>query len=244
MFRQIGILCFLSVFLCMAAPAAAFLPDDEVLQEELDKQYGALSSWEAEMTFPDFPGVAVHLWYARGKWRQQWTPENALAVGRGFSTVALCTRGEFAKSPMFLWMVPNAVTSWRSWGVAADKRSFGFCDGSPCILFGAGPGDETSPAVRLNNEDLSPILIRYMADGILTSVQYGDYRTYGGFRVPQSVRVTIGAEYILDARVKWLGANRADGEELYVREAVDTPCEAPPAPFDILRDAFKYPRAR
>lgn len=245
MFRLIGFFGFM-LMLFAAMPAAAFLPDDEGLQEELDKRYGAMTSWEAEMTFPAYPDVKAHLWYARGKWRQEWTADSkAVAVGRGFNVVARCTDGEFAKSPLFVWMVPNQVASWNSWGADSATRSFGFCDGTPCLSLGAEPDDATATVVQLNNEDMSPILIRFLSGNTLTSVEYADYRTLGGFRVPQTVRVTIGAEHVLETRVKWIAVNRADGEELYARDGMDaSPCETPSEPFDLLRDAFHYPQPR
>ena len=245
MFRLAVLIGFIGLFLFFAAPASAFLPDDVALQDGLQKEYGALSSWEAEMTFPEFPDVSVHLWYTRGKWRQEWAAgDKAVAVGRGGNVTGLCTGGDFAQSPMFIWMVPNQVATWRSWGADNATRSLGFCGSEPCLLFGAEPGDETSPSVQLNNEDLSPILIRFMSGDKLTSVHYGDYKTLGGFRVPQSVRVTIGSDHVLEAKVKWIAVNRADSEELYSRDSVDKLCATPPPPFDLLRDAFKYPQAR
>ncbi len=50
---------------------------------------------------------------------------------------------------------------------------------------------------------------------------------------------------MLEAKVKWIAVNRADGEELYARDALDTaPCAVPPTPFDVLRDSFRYPMVK
>ncbi|QGY40690.1 hypothetical protein GM415_11330 [Pseudodesulfovibrio cashew] len=235
------------LFVCLfALPAAAFVPDDGELAAQVRKIYGPLSSWEAEMTFPEYPGVAVHLWYARGKWRQEWRAgTSAVAVGRNGNVVAECTPDGFPLSPMFVWMTPDPVGTWKSWGVDNATRNFGFCDEQPCYLLGAEPGDETLPTVRLNNEDMAVLLVRYASGGGMISVGYGDYRTLGGFRVPQTVTTTFADGQVLEAKVKWIAVNRADGEELYDRDSVGgTPCLAPPAPFDLLRDAFRYPQPR
>ncbi len=234
------------VFVCLfALPASAFTPDDGELAQLLHRNYGALSSWEAEMSFADHPGVTVHLWYARGKWRQEWKAEDkALAVGLNGNVSAKCTVGEFPLSPLFVWMVPNPVETWKSWGVDNATASYGFCDESPCYMFGADPGDTTSPAVFMHNESFAPLLIRYGSGSGLTTVEYGNYRTLGGFGVPQSVTVTTGGR-VLWATVKWIAVNRADGQELYAPDAVDgAPCAEPPAPFDMLRDIFRYPAVR
>lgn len=242
------ICCTVLVFalICVfTLPAAAFAPDDRELSSFLQKNYGALSSWEAEMSFPAYPGVSVHLWYARGKWRQEWKAgDTAVAVGMNGSVVAKCTVEEFALSPLFVWMAPNPVETWRSWGIDNATRNYGFCDGMPCFMIGAEPGNETAPAVHLNNENLAPILIRFASGTGVTTVQFAEYRTLGGFSVPEKVVATMGGEP-LETTVKWIAVNRAEGEELYARDAFDsTPCAAPPPPFDILRDSFRYPLAK
>jgi len=234
------------MFVCLfALPASAFTPNDEALSLQMQKNYGALTSWEAEMSFPSFPGVTVHIWYAHGKWRQEWKAgDTATAVGMNGSVVAKCTAESFPMSPLFVWMPPNPVATWRSWGADNATRNYGFCGDSPCFMFGAEPGDETSPAVFLNNEDLAPILVRFASGSGVTTVEFAQYRTLGGFRVPQMVTMNMGAES-LEAKVKWIAVNRAEGEELYVRDALDsTPCAVPPSPFDILRDSFRYPQVQ
>lgn len=233
------VLAFVFLF---AVPASAFTPDDEELAALVKGNFGALSSWEAEMTFPAYSGSKVHVWYARGRWRQEWRAgDTSVAVGKGGNVVAKCTAGDFALSPLFVWMPPDPVESWRSWGVDNATRGYGFCDDKPCFMLGSEFGDESSPSIRLNNEDFSPILFRYSTSVGLTTVNYSDYRTLGGFRVPQKVVVSVGDE-LLEIEIDWIAVNRADGEELYARDSIDeAPCAMPPTPFDILRDSFRYP---
>ena len=178
---QLMRLVFLSLFVCLLAlPAAAFTPDDGELAHLLREKYGALSSWEAEMAFADHPGVSVHLWYARGKWRQEWTAgDKVVAVGVNGNVSAKCTAGEFPLSPLFVWMVPNPVETWKSWGVDNATASYGFCDDMPCYLFGADPGDDASPAIFMNNESMAPLLVRFGSGAGRSTVDYADYRTLG-----------------------------------------------------------------
>ncbi|SOB58069.1 conserved exported protein of unknown function [Pseudodesulfovibrio profundus] len=241
---------FSAVALClviclMALPALAFSPDEETLAEVVRHNYGPFSSWEVELTYPEYPDVSTRLWYARGKWRQEWRyGEQAKGLGVGGSVVASCATEGFPLSPMLLWMVPNPVEAWRSWGVDMETRNFGFCNGQPCLMLGAEPGDETSPAVRLNNESMAPILIRYTVDETLYSVHFDEYKTFAGYEVPQSVSVTIGGDQVLQMQVKWIAANKADDPSLYAMDAFDaTPCLSPPLPFVLLRDHFHYPTA-
>lgn len=246
MFGPMKIVLAAALLCLLALPSLAFAPDDRALADQLRKVYGPLSSWEAEMAFPEYPEATVRLWYARGKWRQEWQAGNkAVAVGVNGNVVARCTDREFPSSPMFVWMVPNPVEAWKSWGVDNATRNFGFCDSLPCYLLGAEPGDEATPTVRLNNEDMSPILIRFASGSGLTSVQYSQYRTVGGFRLPSKVLVSFDGDQTLEATVRWIGVNRAEDDMLYAREGLDAaPCDEPPAPFDILREAFTYPQPR
>lgn len=229
-----------------AAPVSAFTPDDQELAMVIQKEYGALTSWEAEMTFPDYPGTSVHIWYARGKWRQEWKAGDiAKAVGVNDSVVAACTPGKFPVSPLFVWMPPNPVEAWKSWGVDNATSVYGFCDDNPCYMLGADSLDTMLPAVYLHNEDVSPLQLRYNSGLGSTQVEFSEYKTLGGFRVPQKVAVTTGGALLLTAQVKWIAVNRADDEMLYDRDSLESaPCATPPPPFDILLQGFRYPAAQ
>lgn len=225
-------------------PAVAFTPDGEEISRLMQKHYGGLTSWEAVMTFPQQPGVSVHVWQWRGRWRQEWQGEStAVGVGLNGSVVAACTRQGFPLSPLFVWLPSSPVATWRSWGVDMASRSFGFCGEAPCLMLGAGPGDEVSPAVHLHNENGTPLLVRYRDGQGVIAVRFGEYRTVGGFQVPQRLFVDFGGT-TLEARVQWIAVNRADSESLYALDTPDVaPCAEPPAPFGLLRDTFRAPSA-
>ena len=244
MFKLAASFVVFALLFC-AQPAAAFVPDDEELAALLRKSYGPLASWEAEVAFPEYPGVSVNIQYARGKWRQQWRAGGtAEAVGVAGTVVASCTGGEFALSPLLVWMVPDPLGSWKAWGVDVTTRGFGFCGAQPCIMLGAQPGDDAGAAVHLNNEDMAPLLVRYRADGRAVSVAYSDYTTMGGYRVPQNVLLIVDGE-TLEASVRWRSVMRSDSPELYARDSIPSaPCAEPPAPFVFLRDNFRYPSTR
>ena len=234
------------LLLCLTAmPAHAFMPDGEELAARLQKNYGPMRSWQARMTFPDHPGVSVGLWYSMGKWRQEWQAgDKAVAVGSLGNVVGACTAGQFPLSPMFVWMLPNPVKAWQSWGVDVTVGDYGFCGDDPCLMLGADPQAPASPSVRLNNEDYAPLLIRYATDEGMVTVEYSDYKTYAGYRVPQKVVVRSDAGE-LAASIEWLRLNGADDEALYSRDMLDSaPCAEPPSPFDTLRELFRYPKAR
>ncbi|WP_319584499.1 hypothetical protein [uncultured Pseudodesulfovibrio sp.] len=234
------------LMVCLTAiPSFAFVPDGDELTARMQKNYGPVHSWQARMTFPDYPGVSVELWYARGKWRQQWQAgDKAVAVGSFGNVVGACTAGAFPVSPLFVWMVPNPVKTWQSWGVDVTSGSYGFCGEDPCLMLGADAADQEKPAIYLNNEDLAPLTVRYASDTGMITVEFSDYRTFAGYRMPQQV-VVRSSQGDLTARVEWVRLNGADGEELFARDALDpTPCAEPPMPFDLLRRAFHYPQAK
>lgn len=127
MFQVIPAVLLFVVLILSGSPASAFTPDDGELASQMQREFGALTSWEAEMAFPDYPGSTVHLWYARGKWRQEWKAgDSARAIGMGSSVVAACTVDQFPLSPMFVWMPPNPVETWKSWGWITPPRPMGF----------------------------------------------------------------------------------------------------------------------
>ncbi len=217
----------------------------------LRKAYGPLSSWEAEASFPDYPGVAVHIWYARGKWRQEWRANGlkSSGVGVGGTVLASCVGQAFPLSPLFAWMPPDTLQTWHDWGVDNATRTFGFCGDVPCFMYGADPEDMTLPAVWLNNETMAPLLVRYEAGGGQASIAFSDFRTLGGYDVPQKVIYTApGAEPLVMA-VKWLAVNRAGDASLYDPKALartlsPETCGAMPEPFDRLGNEFRFPVVR
>ncbi|MCJ2164247.1 MULTISPECIES: hypothetical protein [unclassified Pseudodesulfovibrio] len=237
---------YLILLLCLTAlPASAFTPDGEELAGGLRKNFGPLTSWEAKMTFPDYPEVSVKVWYAGGKWRQEWQAgDSAMAIGRGGTVVGSCTVEGFASSPLFVWMPPAPLDSWKSWGVDETTGNFGFCGDIPCFMLGVEPGDDTRPAVYLNNEDFAPLLVRYASESGMITVEFLDYKTFAGYRVPQRVVVLAGDER-LEAAVEWVRLNGANKPELYERDLFAVrPCAEPSMPFQFLRDSFRYPLVR
>ncbi|NDV19363.1 hypothetical protein GO013_08025 [Pseudodesulfovibrio sp. JC047] len=231
--------------LLIAVPGAAFTPDDEELSASLTAKYGPLRSWEAEMSFPDYPGVRVEIAYASGQWRQKWQAETTVeAVGFGEKVIGACTPGGFALSPLFVWLVPNPVETWKEWGVAVDDRGYGFYDGAPCFILGAEPADPSSSVIYLHNETRAPLLIRYMTEVGLTSVVFSKYKVLAGYSVPQQCVVTVDGT-TLTVNITWKAVNGAGDKALYVKESVSPiPCAEPPAPFDFLRDSFRIPSRR
>ncbi|MUM76869.1 hypothetical protein GKC30_04390 [Pseudodesulfovibrio sp. F-1] len=259
MSKLIPALCLVALVAFMVPPVGAVSADEEELARALRRQYGGLTSWEAVMTFADSPGVSVHVWQSRGRWRQEWTfpaePSGAshngsvadsgeafaVAVGMDGRVVASCLEGDFALSPLMLWMPAGPVDRWKAWGVDIAERSYGFCGDAPCLMLGAEPGDAVGPAVWLHNEDMAPLMVRYRDGRRMVEIQFAGYLTLSGFRLPGQVNIRVG-DAATTATVRWIAINRADGEALYARDNLGSrPCAVPPPPFDLLRDAVRHP---
>ena len=107
-----------------------------------------------------------------------------MAIGRGGAVVGSCTVEGFASSPLFVWMPSAPLNSWKSWGVDETVRAtMVFAVTYPCFMIGAEPGDDTKPAVHLNNEDFAPLLVRYASESGMITVEFLDYKTFAGYRV-------------------------------------------------------------
>jgi len=220
----------------------AFVPDSEELAAAMHKSYGPLRSWEAKMTFPDYPGVTDTVWFFNGKWRQEWGGgDTAKGVGNKANVVAACTSEPFALTPLLVWMPSMPLAAWKSWGIDVAVGNYGFYDNTPCLMLGAAPGDQAGPSVVLNNETMAPLMVRYGAGAKTVTVEFGDYRIYAGYPVPQKLTVHVGEE-TLEATVKWIRLNDSGNPELYERDLLDvTPCAEPPMPYGFFKNHFRYP---
>lgn len=244
--QQKIIFCLLLVLL-LCAPAAAFVPEEQELDAGVRASYRGLKSWQAVITFEEEPGLTLDLWFSGRKWRQEWTAPGgngtAASVGVGPNILASCPEGDSPLPVMLYWLTPRPVDIWKQLGVDNATAGFGFCDDVPCFTFGAEPGDDLRPQVRLNNETKALLLLRFNNNGQPVQFSFEEYATFKGFELPRKGMVIFADGSGLPFAIEWKDINKAADDVLYSPEGFNsdfsgTECIMNSSVFRKLQEVF------
>lgn len=241
------------LLLLAALPALAFTPDDAELSTKLAKEYGGLSSWKVDVSFPAHPGVQASIWQHGLQWRQEWKsidqPGKAISVGFGGQAAASCP-ADFPLPLTLFWNLPSPVAKWKALGVDNSTGGFGFHGDFPSYILGADAGEEQKPQVWLNNESMSLLRVRLASGSGYLEFSYSDYTMLGGFDVPGKGNILLPDGESVDFVMEWSLLNKAVDPSLYsvdsIRQKVMTGgCPTPSAPFGLLSGQYSdYPALR
>ncbi|MBI9111317.1 hypothetical protein [Maridesulfovibrio ferrireducens] len=241
--KKTSVLIFvLAVSLLWCSAARAFFPSDTAIDEALYKKYGALTSYEAVITFPSEPETTLTILRGDNHWKQTFecnTGGNgtitAKSVGQYFKTEAQCpVEGNLPFSLLQLWIPDDPTSEWISLGVTNSSRSYGFTDDSPAFVFGAEPGDDSSPQVFFDNENFAPLKIVL---GSSKAITFGTYTKFAGFILPHSGSLIVEEETV-DFKIEWRGVRRKISPAVFSAAAIkkDAGCgKASGHVFDVLK---------
>ncbi len=238
-------LTVLAATLLVCSPARAFFPSDQDIDETMYRNYGALTSYEAVITFPSEPGTSLTLRRGYDRWQQTFSCADgnatvaAESVGQYFKTIAQCPQnGDMPVSVLQLWAPDDPVNDWMSAGFSNGTRSYGFYEDTPVFVFGAQAGDENSPQIWFDNENFVPLKIIL---GAGRSITFGGYSKFAGFILPHSGTLTSGDETV-DFRIEWKGIRKKIASALFSPVAVKkkTGCAVPSGSvYEMLRKCLK-----
>ncbi|ACS79861.1 hypothetical protein Desal_1799 [Maridesulfovibrio salexigens DSM 2638] len=200
------ILSVLAVCLFISSPARAFFPSDEDVNETMYQKYGALNSFEAELTFPSEPGTKLVIKRGHDHWQQTFTEAGsnatveAKSVGQYFKTIAQCPATvEMPVSMLQFWAPDDPVSDWMSIGMNNATKSYGFHEDTPAFVFGAEQGDDRSPQIWFDNENFAPLKVVL---GPQQEISFGTYSKFAGFMLPHTGTLKMG-EDVLDFNIQW-----------------------------------------
>lgn len=202
-----------------------------------------MTSYEAEITFPDFPGQSIMISSRHGKWRQDWTVKSegnstsASATGFIFEVDDTCpAKTAFPVPATGLWLPRDPVQDWMDLGVNNATKSFGFRENTPALIIGAEPGDETSPQVWLDNETYAPLKLIFNAHAGRVQFVFESYVTFAGFEVPKSGKVIFGDNEPIEFNIGWISIRKKLDPSIFRSGAVESDgCALPSSePFDIF----------
>lgn len=240
------ILTVLAVSLLVCSPARAFFPSDADIDDTMYHNYGALTSFEAVLTFPSAPGTSLTIRRGHDHWQQTFISQpdsnstvTAGSVGHYFKTIAQCPQNvEMPVSVLQLWTPDDPVSDWKSIGVSNATRSYGFYRNTPVFVFGAEAGDDNSPQVWFDNESFAPVKV-VLGEG--RSVSLGSYSKFAGFMLPHTGKFQVGEES-LDFMVEWKGIRKKISPSVFSATALKNQagCSVPTgAVFEMLKKCLK-----
>ncbi len=237
------VIIVLAVSLLWCRSARAFFPSDAAIDDTLFQKYGALTSYEAVITFPSEPGTVLTITRGDNQWQQTFTcrstangTSTAKSVGQHFNTSAQCpVNGNLPVSLLQFWIPDNPTKEWKSIGVSNSTRSFGFTDEDiPSFVYGAEQGDDSSAQVWLDNENFSPIKIVLSSSNVIT---FGSYMKFAGFMLPHSGTIKAGEDSV-EFKIEWRGVRQKTASYVFSESALkkETDCVDPSSfVFSILK---------
>ncbi len=236
----------LAVSLLVCSPARAFFPSDEELNDTMYHNYGALTSYEAVLTFPSEPGTKLAIFRGHDHWQQTYTSSEvsnstvtAKAVGQYFKPIAQCPANAGMPVPVLqIWAPDDPVSDWMSIGATNATKSYGFYEETPVFVFGAEPGDDVSPQVWLDNETFAPLKI-VLGEG--RAITFGTYSKFAGFMLPHSGTINVGDE-VIDFRVEWKGIRKKISPSVFSATVIkkQSGCTVPSGGvFEMLKNCLR-----
>lgn len=233
----------LAVSLLWCRSARAFFPSDTEIDNILFQKYGALTSYEAVITFPAEPGTVLTINRGYNHWQQTFAynsnmngTSTAKSVGQNFKTLAQCpVDGDLPVSLLQFWIPDNPINEWKSLGVRNSTRSFGFADEDmPSFVYGAEQGDDSSPQIWFDNENFTPLKIELSSSKVIT---FGTYMKFAGFMLPHSGTIRAGEDTI-EFKIEWRGIRQKKPSSLFSESAIknDADCVEPNSfVFSVLK---------
>lgn len=240
------ILSVLAVSLLVCSPARAFFPSDEELNETMYQKYGALTSYEAILTFPSEPGTKLTIFRGHDHWQQTFSSSEgsnstatAKVVGQYFKPTAQCpANADMPVSVLQLWSPDDSVSDWMLLGATNSTKSYGFFEETPVFIFGAEPGDDTAVQIWLDNETFAPVKVVLGPDRMIT---FGTYSKFAGFMLPHSGTLHAGEES-LDFRVEWKSIRKKISPSVFSATAIkkESGCTVPTGlVYDMLKKCLR-----
>lgn len=236
----------LAVSLFFSSPARAFFPSDNDLNETMYQKYGALTSFEAELTFPSEPGTILVIRRGHDHWQQTFTESEsnatvqAKSVGQYFKTIAQCpVDAGMPVSLLQFWAPDDPVSDWMSIGMTNSTKSYGFHEDIPAFVFGAEQGDDISRQIWFNNENFAPLKIVL---GPQQEIIFGTYSKFAGFVLPHTGILKMGEEQ-LDFNIKWKSIRKKIAPAVFSPVAVKKSkgCAVPSGQvYEFLKKCLKF----
>ncbi|WP_462323908.1 hypothetical protein [Desulfoplanes sp.] len=214
---------------CMntAGICSAFFPPPGEVAELTGKEMTPLSSFQAILSFPDYPGITCNLWIKGQKWRQEFVettdgkPRLVRAVlGTRTSFVRVFPRQERVSLPgLVVWQF--SLKEWIERGVDPTVMSYQFLVDRPCLVLGAEDGELHATQYWMDNERHLPVRAIWDEGSGTCDFIWDEWSKIGNFWLPHRIWRSAGGRNPLRIRIRWNGVNIALQDGLFSPQAMD-----------------------
>jgi len=211
----------------MASTCFAFFPKSGEVAEHVRREMKPLSSFQAILSFPDYPEITCNLWVQGETWRQEFV--DASKESPRLARVALGTQtalarvfpdqGHAALPWLVIWQFP--VSAWIDKGMDPAVMSYQFLVDRPCLVMGAQDGQLQATQLWIDNERYVPLrVLSHKGDGGCDLI-WGEWERIGNFWLPHKIWYTIGGQPPLEIHVRWNGVNIPLNKDLFSPRVMD-----------------------
>lgn len=211
----------------MASTCFAFFPKPGEVAEDVRREMQPLSSFQAIVSFPDYPEITCNLWVQGETWRQEFV--DASKESPRLARVALGTQTSLARAfprqgravlPwLVIWQFP--VSTWIDKGMDPTVMSYQFLLDRPCLVMGAEDGQLLATQLWIDNERHVPLRVMWQKENGSCDLIWDEWSRIGNFWLPHRIWYTGDGQRSLEMHVRWNGVNIPLNKDLFSPRVMD-----------------------
>lgn len=211
----------------IASTCYAFFPEPGEVAVSVSKEMNPLSSFQAILSFPEYPEVTCNLWVKGDAWRQEFVETIQgkpmlvrVAIGSRTSLARVFPHQDRVALPgLVVWQLP--FKNWLDMGMNPSIMSYQFLIDRPCLVVGAEDGQILATQFWMDNERHIPVrVIRQQGDRGCDLI-WDAWSRIGNFWLPHTLWRSVNGQDPLEVRIRWNGVNVALKDDLFSSSAMD-----------------------
>jgi hypothetical protein len=211
----------------LAGTCFAFFPQPGEVAERVRKEMKPLSSFQAILSFPDYPEITCNLWVQGETWRQEFVDASGesprlarVALGTHTSLVrAFPDQGRAALPWLVIWQFP--VSTWTDKGMDPAVMSYQFLLDRPSLVMGAKDGELQATQLWIDNERHVPLRAMWQKGYGGCDLIWDEWARIGNFWLPHRIWYAADGQHPLEIRVRWNGVNVPLNKDLFSPRIMD-----------------------
>ena len=217
------------VLVCMTSASScyAFFPQPGEVAASIDKEMRPLSSFQAILSFPQYPDLSCNLWVQGNQWRQELVETVqghprlvGVALGTGDSVVReFPPHGRVPVPDLVMWRFP--LEKWQNMGMDPSIMSYQFLIDRPCLVVGAQDGELHATQLWMDKERHVPVRAIWHKGTTQYDLIWDAWARLGNFWLPHTMWRAVGGQRPVEIHIRWNGVNIGLKNDLFSASALD-----------------------